>query len=51
MDAKSRDIVLEQVCLESYNESITEYGSQISMSMTGQKVIIDGVTVDQTSQR
>jgi hypothetical protein len=51
MDAKSRDIVLEQVCLESYNESISEYGSQISMSMTGQKVIIDGVTVDQTAQR
>lgn len=51
MDAKSRDIVLEKVCLESYNESVSEYGSQISMSMVGQKVVIDGITVDQTSQR
>jgi cytochrome c-type biogenesis protein CcmH/NrfF len=51
MDAKSRDIVLEQVCLESYNESISEYGAQISLSLVGQKVTIDGVAVDQTSQR
>ena len=51
MDAKSRDIVLEQVCLESYNETVTEFGSQISLSMVGQKVTIDGVAVDQTVQR
>ncbi len=51
MEAKSRDFVLEKVCLESYNESITEYGVQISMSMVGQKVTIDGVALDQTSQR
>jgi hypothetical protein len=51
MEAKSRDLVLEKVCLESYNESVSEYGSQISLSMVGQKVVIDGVTVDQTTQR
>ncbi len=51
MEAKSRDLVLEKVCLESYNETISEYGVQISMSMVGQKVTIDGVALDQTSQR
>ena len=51
MSAKSRDIVLEKVCLESYNESISEYGVQISLSLIGQKVTVDGVAVDQTSQR
>jgi hypothetical protein len=51
MDAKSRDLVMEQVCLESYNESVSEYGSQISLSLTGQKVTVDGVSVDMTTQR
>lgn len=51
MEAKSRDIVLEKVCLESYNESVSEYGSQISLTLVGQKVTIDGVSVDQTTQR
>jgi hypothetical protein len=51
MEAKSRDMVLEKVCLESYNESITESGVTISMSMIGQKVTIDGVALDQTTQR
>lgn len=51
MDAKTRDIKLEQVCLESYSESISEYGSQISLSMVGQKVTVDEIPVDQTAQR
>lgn len=51
MDAKSRDLVLEQVCLESYNESLSEYGSQISLSFVAQKVTVDGVPVDMTEQR
>ncbi len=51
MDAKSRDIELNQVCLESFNENITEYGSQIALTMVGQKVTVDGVPVDQTEQR
>ncbi len=51
MSAKSRDIVMEKVCLESYNESISEYGVQISLSLVGQKVTVDGVAVDQTAQR
>jgi len=51
MDAKSRDLVMEQVCLESYNESVSEYGSQISLSLAGQKVTVDGVSVDMTAQR
>jgi len=51
MEAKSRDILLEKVCLETYGESIEDEGTEISMSMVGQKVTIDGVTVDQTTQR
>jgi len=51
MNAKARELVLEKVCLESYNESISEYGVQISLSMIGQTVTIDGVAVDQTKQR
>jgi hypothetical protein len=49
--SKSRDLVLEKACLESYNESVSEYGSQISLSIIGQKVTIDGVPVDQTTQK
>ena len=49
--SKSRDLVLEKACLESYNESISDYGSQISLSIIGQKVTVDGVPVDQTTQR
>lgn len=51
MDAKSRDFDLEQVCLESYNESLSEYGVQISLSLVAQKVTVDGVPVDMTEQR
>jgi hypothetical protein len=51
MEAKSRDLLLEKVCLESYNESISDYGVQITISMIGQKVTIDGVALDQTTQR
>lgn len=51
MDAKPREIKLEQVCLESYNESVSEYGSQISLTMVGQKVTVDDIPVDQTQQR
>ncbi len=51
LEGKSRDIILEQVCLESYNESISEYGSQISLSVVGQKVSVDNVPVDLTEQR
>ena len=49
--ASSRKLVLEQVCLESYNESISEYGSQISLSMTGQKVSVNEIPVDLTVNR
>lgn len=51
MDAKSRDLLLEKVCIESYNESVSEYGAQISLSLVAQKVTVDGVPVDMTSQR
>jgi len=51
MTAKPRELVLEEVCLESYNESISEYGSQISLTMVGQKVTVSGISVDQTEQR
>ena len=49
--AAPRKISLDQVCLESYNESVSEYGSQISLSIVGQKVTIDGISLDQTAQR
>jgi hypothetical protein len=49
--ASSRKLELEQVCLESYNESISEYGSQISLSMTAQKVKVNGIPVDMTVNR
>jgi len=48
---KTRDLVLEQVCLEGYSESIGEYGQQISLSIIGQKVTVDGIPLDQTEQR
>lgn len=51
MEAKARELVLEKVCLESFNETVSEYGSEITLSMVGQKVTIDGVSVDQTNQR
>jgi hypothetical protein len=49
--ASSRKLELEQVCLESYNESISEYGSQISLSMSGQKVKVNEIPVDMTVNR
>ena len=51
IEAKTRDIELEQVCLESYSENISEIGRHISLEMIGQKVKVDGITVDQTKQR
>ena len=51
LEAKTRDVTLEQVCLESYNESISEYGYEVSLSIVGQKVTVDEVPVDQTTQR
>ena len=51
MEAKTRDLVLEKVCLESYNETISEYGREISLSMIAQKVTVDDVPVDQSEQR
>ena len=51
LDASPREMELEQVCLESYNESISEFGTQISLSMLGQKVTVDTIPVDMTEQR
>ena len=51
LEAKTRDLILEKVCLESFNESISEYGNEISLSMVAQKVTVDKVPVDQTEQR
>ena len=47
----TRDIVLEKVCLESYNETVSDYGREISLSMIGQIVKVDGISVDMTKQR
>lgn len=49
--ASTRDIVLEQACLTSYSEAVSADGSEISLEIVGQKVTIDTVAVDQTSQR
>lgn len=49
--ASTRDIELAQACLTSYSESVSADGSEISLEIVGQKVTIDTVSVDQTSQR
>jgi hypothetical protein len=51
LTAKPREIKLEKVCLEEYNEEISETGFAITLSMVGQKVTVNEVPVDQTSQR
>lgn len=51
LEAKTRDLKLEQVCLESYQEAISEAGYAITLSMVAQKVTVDEVPVDQTKQR
>jgi hypothetical protein len=51
LTAKPREIKLEKACLESYNETISETGFAITLSVVGQKVTVNEVPVDQTSQR
>jgi hypothetical protein len=42
---------MEKVCLEDYSETISETGFAISLALVGQKVTVNDVPVDQTSQR
>jgi len=51
IEASTRDIELEQVCLETYNETISDYGREISLSVVGQKVKVDGISLDLTKER
>lgn len=51
LTAKPREIKLEKACLEEYNEEISETGFAISLRILGQKVTVNEVPVDQTSQR
>jgi len=51
LTAKPREIKMEKVCLEEYNEEISETGFAISLSLVGQKVTVNEVPLDQTSQR
>jgi hypothetical protein len=51
LSVKPREIKLEKVCLEGYNEEISSTGFKISLSLVGQKVTVADVPVDQTSQR
>jgi hypothetical protein len=51
LTAMPREIKLEKACLEYYNESISETGFIIALGVTGQVVTVNGVTIDQTSQR
>jgi hypothetical protein len=51
LTAKPREIKLEKACLESYNETISETGFAITLAVVGQKVTVNDITVDQTSQR
>lgn len=51
LTAKPREIKMEKVCLEFYSEHISESGFAITLSMIGQKVTVNDVPVDQTSQR
>ncbi|MCX6225282.1 MAG: hypothetical protein NTV01_11140 [Bacteroidia bacterium] len=49
--AMPREIKLEKVCLQEYNEEISDTGFAITLSIVGQVVTANGVPVDQTSQR
>lgn len=51
LSVKPREIKLEKVCLEEYNEEISDMGFAIKLSLVGQKVTVNDVPVDQTSQR
>jgi hypothetical protein len=51
LTAMPRELKLEKVCLESYQEETTDMGFSIMLSIVGQKVTVNGVPVDQTSQR
>jgi ABC-type glycerol-3-phosphate transport system substrate-binding protein len=51
LTAKPREIKLEKACLIAYDEEISETGFAISLSIVGQKVTVNEVPVDQTSQR
>jgi len=51
LTVKPREIKMEKVCLEDYSETISETGFAISLALVGQKVTVNDVPVDQTSQR
>ena len=51
LTAKPRENKLEKACLIAYDEEISESGFQITLSIVGQKVTVNEVPVDQTSQR
>jgi hypothetical protein len=48
---KPKEIKIEKACLESYYESTGETDFSIALSVCGQVVTINGVTIDQTNQR
>ena len=51
MTESAREIVLKDVCLTSYSESIEENSNMINLSVVGRKVSIDDVEVDQSQNR
>ena len=51
LTAKPREIKLEKACLVAYDEAISETGFAITLTVVGQKVTVNEVPVDQTSQR
>lgn len=51
LTAKPREIKLEKACLQNYTEEISETGFAITLELVGQKVTVNEVPVDQTSQR
>ena len=51
MTESSRELVLKEVCLTSYSESIDENYSTTNLSIVGRKVSLGNVEVDQSQNR
>ncbi len=51
MTESSREIVLKDVCLTSYSESIDENFTSTDLSIVGRKVSIGDIEVDQSQNR
>jgi len=51
MTEKAREIILKDVCLTSFSESIEENYTSINLSVVGRKVNIDDIEIDLSENR